>query len=1180
MSNKKISRSNGATGPVNKVVAWSTIALQALYPALLSFTPTISHASAVKVSQAAAEQQELRGLSSLAAQAGRSIENGHAGSFAANTVSAQATKEVVEWLQKYGNARIQLNVDDAFSLKDSAFDFLYPWIDTKQHVLFSQTSLHRTDDRTQTNIGMGYRYFTADNSMLGANLFYDYDLSRHHARMGAGVEYWQDYLRAGANAYLRLSKWKDSHDLDDYQERPADGWDIYTQGWLPSYPQLGASLKYEKYYGKNVGLFGSDHLQENPYAFTGGISYTPVPLVTLSAEHKQGQSNTHDSRFGIEINYRPGIPLAKQLDGDNVALMREVQHGRYDFVERNNNIVLEYRKKSVLKIRLPESVQGEGGAVIPVTISLDKSHWGIQSVEWNDSAFTAAGGRISGSGTSWQLTLPAYTPGGTNHWQIGATARDVKGNASNYAVMDVTVTRSSASVGTMDFTLNGEQQPIIAADGKSQHPVTLVLKDTNGNPLTGLAHDIELSLAFTPDAQRNRERSAQAPKLGEVQETRSGVYTATLTPGLTAGTARITAKVLGKTETLTVKLKAVSAEAAKSTFTVMPMEQVVGHPISLALEAKDKDGNAITGDDSLRFYVVSASGEVRFTAVEEKDGVYSAKATSELAQATRIGVTSQKHDFSGLEKQANWIADKTQPVVQAFNLTKDNALADGKQSNIAVVTLTDRYGNPLSGYTVTLALPPQVKIANGENVVKTDAKGEARFSLTSSTPGTYDITLSAGNISSSLSVTFASAMEGATLSLTAKDNGAITNIAANGRDGATLEIMLNNTAASVEGQKVELIVTPQGLVYPEKITTNKDGYATVTLTTVKAGHYTVNARVTDGQHSVESSSVDLEFVPDINSAVLNLTAPSESIVANASAAHEIQVQVVDGENNPFSGDVHLTSSPTSGLKLGQSELTLDEKGMASTTFIAAEAGHYQLQATFIKEGERVTASKAIEVVSDLQNAALTIEPSTTTAVVSDADNVAFTLHLTDTSGNSVSNRKLKITATGPSPRDPLVIDNTLVTTNGSGTATVNVHGNKAGRYTLTATLAEHGSNVSANASITLNADAQNPVLTLEQDPGYAVANLEPVGFMARLQDKFGNPLNGSVEFSAGSKAKPGSGTFTMTPDKTNFKLGNAYSELRTDTAGVSWVRAKATTGDKTLEKVLTVWVVENHQPNS
>ncbi|WP_213133290.1 inverse autotransporter beta domain-containing protein [Citrobacter sp. FP75] len=1179
MSNKKISRNTGATGSVNKVVAWSTIALQALYPALLSFTPTISHASAVKAPQTA-EQQELRGLSSFAAQAGRSIENGHAGSFAANTVSAQATKEVVEWLQQYGNARIQLNVDESFSLKDSAFDFLYPWVDTKQHVLFSQTSLHRTDDRTQTNIGMGYRYFTPDNSMLGANLFYDYDLSRHHARMGAGIEYWRDYLHAGANAYLRLSKWKDSHTLDDYQERPADGWDIYTEGWLPSYPQLGASLKYEKYYGKNVGLFGSNHLQENPYAFTGGITYTPVPLVTFSAEHKQGESNTHDSRFGIEINYRPGIPLAKQLDSDNVAVMREVQHGRYDFVERNNNIVLEYRKKSVLKISLPESVQGEGGTVIPVTISLDKSRWGIQSVEWNDSAFTAAGGRISGSGTSWQLTLPAYTPGGTNHWQIGATARDVKGNVSNYAVMNVTVTGNSASVGTLDFTLNGEREPSIAADGQSQHPVTLVLKDANSQPLTGLAHDIELALAFTPDAQVNHQRSAQTPTLGDVQETRSGVYTAMLTPGLTAGTARITAKVLGKTETLTVKLTAITAEAAKSTLTVAPVEQVVGYPINLALDARDKDGNAITGDDSLRFYAVSASGEVRFTAVEEKDGVYTAKATSELAQATRLGVTSQKHDFSGLEKPANWIADKTQPVIQAFNLTRDNALADGKQTNVVKVALTDRYGNALSGYTVSLALPSQVKVANGESAATTDTRGEATFSLISSTPGTYELTLNVGNITSSLSATFASAMKDATLSLAAKDNGAITNIAANGRDGATLEIKLDNATMSVAGQKVELIVEPQGLVYPDKIITNKDGYATVTLTTVKAGNYTVKARATDGQHSIESSGVELGFVPDINSAVVNLTAPEESIVANASVAHAIQVRVVDGQNNPFSGDVRLTSEPTRGLKLEQSVLTLDEKGMASTTFIASEAGNYQLRATFEKESRPVTTSQAIEVLSDLQNASLAIKPSVTSAVVSDVDNVTFTLHLTDTSGNNVSNRKLKITATGPSSRDPLVIDNTLVTTDESGTATVNVHGKKAGNYTLTATLAEHGSNVSANASLTLNADAQNPVLTVEQDFGYVVADLEPVGFMARLRDKFGNPLNGSVEFSAGSKTHPGTGTFTMTPDKTSFKLGNAYSELRTDTAGESWVKVKATTGTQTLEKELTIWVVENHKPKS
>ena len=134
-------------------------------------------------------------------------------------------------------------------------------------------------------------------------------------------------------------------------------------------------------------------------------------------------------------------------------------------------------------------------------------------------------------------------------------------------------------------------------------------------------------------------------------------------------------------------------------------------------------------------------------------------------------------------------------------------------------------------------------------------------------------TLSAGNISSSL-LPICPQWRGNIVS-TAKDNGAITNIWQNGRDGATLEIMLNNTNASVEGQKVEFIVTATRSRVPgQKSPPTKSGHATVTLTTVKAGHYTVNARVTDGgQHSVESLAAGPEFVPDINSAVLNLAAP-------------------------------------------------------------------------------------------------------------------------------------------------------------------------------------------------------------------------------------------------------------------------------------------------------------------
>ncbi|MDE9590857.1 inverse autotransporter beta domain-containing protein, partial [Xenorhabdus bovienii] len=95
-----------------------------------------------------------------------------------------------------------------------------------------------------------------------------------------GVEYWRDYLKLSANSYFRLSGWKDSPDFEDYQERPANGWDIRAEGYLPQYPQLGAKLAYEQYYGDQVALFGKENRQSQPHAFTAGLTYTPVPLIT------------------------------------------------------------------------------------------------------------------------------------------------------------------------------------------------------------------------------------------------------------------------------------------------------------------------------------------------------------------------------------------------------------------------------------------------------------------------------------------------------------------------------------------------------------------------------------------------------------------------------------------------------------------------------------------------------------------------------------------------------------------------------------------------------------------------------------------------------------------------------------------------------------------------------------
>uniref|UniRef100_UPI000AA304DA inverse autotransporter beta domain-containing protein n=1 Tax=Serratia symbiotica TaxID=138074 RepID=UPI000AA304DA len=85
----------------------------------------------------------------------------------------------ITWLRRFGTARVQLGADKHFSLKNSQFDLLAPLYDQGDNLLFTQGSLHRTDERTQLNLGAGLRHF-APRYRLGANFFTDYDLSRDH----------------------------------------------------------------------------------------------------------------------------------------------------------------------------------------------------------------------------------------------------------------------------------------------------------------------------------------------------------------------------------------------------------------------------------------------------------------------------------------------------------------------------------------------------------------------------------------------------------------------------------------------------------------------------------------------------------------------------------------------------------------------------------------------------------------------------------------------------------------------------------------------------------------------------------------------------------------------------------------------------------------------------------------
>ncbi|SQM27284.1 putative invasin [Escherichia coli] len=144
---------------------------------------------ALQTARGGQEQDPEARVAGMASQAGSLLKQGVTGRQAADMArgyaAGAASGAATDWLGQYGTARVTLGVDENFSLKNSALDFLHPWYETQDNLFFTQHSLHRTDERTQMNHGVGWRHFT-DTDMKGVNLFVDHDLTRYHTRLGVG----------------------------------------------------------------------------------------------------------------------------------------------------------------------------------------------------------------------------------------------------------------------------------------------------------------------------------------------------------------------------------------------------------------------------------------------------------------------------------------------------------------------------------------------------------------------------------------------------------------------------------------------------------------------------------------------------------------------------------------------------------------------------------------------------------------------------------------------------------------------------------------------------------------------------------------------------------------------------------------------------------------------------------
>lgn len=678
------------------------------------------------------------------------INSDYAEDMARGWVASSASAQASDWLSRWGTAQVSLGIDEDFSLKSSSVDFLHPWYETPNNLVFSQHTLHRTDDRTQTNHGIGWRYFASD-WMSGANLFIDHDLTHYHTRTGMGIEYWRDYLKLGGNAYLRLSNWRSAPELDnDYEARPANGWDLRAEGWLPVWPQLGGKLVFEQYYGDEVALFGKDERQNDPYSITAGLSYTPVPLISFSAEQRQGKQGENDTKIGMELTLQTGHSLQKQLDPDEVAARRSLVGSRYDLVDRNNNIILEYRKKELIRLTLTDPLKGNPGEVKSLVSSL-QTKYALKAYGIDAAILQSAGGEVAVSGKDIQVTIPPYrftaTPETDNAFPIAVTAEDTKGNYSRREESMVVVARPQLSLTSSMLTVDPQT---LLADEKSMATLTYSARDANNHPIPGMTLKTVI-------------KGVQDVALSEWKDNGDGTYTQVITAGKTSGSLSLMPQFNGEDVAKMPVMIGIVANGASRDISTIETDQsnyIAGKPILVTVTLKDDKGNLVSGNKDLlnnAVMVDNTKSETSRVWIEESDGIYKGNYTADLsgdaltAQLTLPGWKTKHSD------KFNIAADKTSAKISDMRVMTVNVVADTLDMHTVQVTVNDEHGNTVKQSAVSFKVTAGAALfVNGmqQITVDTDENGIAAVNLTSNEAKLNIVEAEINGISQSVDVNF------------------------------------------------------------------------------------------------------------------------------------------------------------------------------------------------------------------------------------------------------------------------------------------------------------------------------------------------------------------------------------------------------------------------------------------
>ncbi|RVS33910.1 inverse autotransporter IatD, partial [Escherichia coli] len=866
-------------------------------------------------------------------------------------------------------------------------------------------------------------------------------------------------------------------------------------------------------------------------------NYTPFPLLTLSAEQRQGKQGENDTRFAVDLTWQPSSSMQKQLNPDEVAGRRSLAGSRYDLIDRNNNIVLEYRKKELIRLSLLDPVKGKSGEIKPLVSSI-QTKYALKGYNIEAAALEAAGGKVSTSGKDITVTLPGYrftnTPETDNTWSIDVTAEDVKGNLSRHEQSMVVIQAPTLSQKDSLLSVN----PLtVAADKKSTTTLTVTAHDSDGTPVPGLA-------------LQTRSEGVQDITLSDWTDNGDGSYTQMLTAGTTSGSVTLTPQINGESavkESIVVNIVPVVSSRDHSSITIDNVSYYAGDDIKVRVELKDDSNQPVAYQkEELVKAVTVENSKPGATIVwhEEQPGVYTANYPAHK-QGTALRAQLSLHNWNApLQSHIyNIEANQNKARVATLSATNNDVYADKKTFNTLTINVTDESDNPLTNHQVTFknekgsaefVEPPQQN---------TDAYGVATINMVSQVAeeNTISATLPNG-FSQRIIAKFVSDSSTPKFKQLVADPDTI--IAGNSQ-GSTLTATVTDFHNNpLKDMKVNFVAPGGSQLDNTSATTDQSGIVRVHLTSSKAGSYSVDASL-EADKNIHQS-VTITVVPNREQSVMTLNAGSGSAIANNTNTVILTASVKDVYGHPLPDeDVKFTlpASMTGNFTLSSETARTDANGDAVVTLRGTKAGEFTVTATLTRNN--TVAHQQVTFIGDTNSAQLQpLTASLNTIVAGNSTGSTLTATILDAYQNPLKDQLVTFQS------NDVTLSGTEVTTDTLGQATVTMTSNIAGQHNVVVSRkAQPSDNKTFSLSVLPDESSAKVISITGAEKTITVG--ENITLRILVQDAFNNVIAGQrVRLSAQPTAHITIGDTAYTDNN-----GYAYVNLLSTQPGVYQVTA-------------------------